>query len=236
MHEYCREVLADLGRWARLDRCAEFVDELGSDASLIRGIEACVSDEPAFRTKTWGSALDLGVFRVTLYALLRSTRPAHAVETGVLHGLTSAYMLSALDCNQHGRLTSIDLPSFFDAGPANHDGFADTLPRGRQPGWAIPARLRGRWELHLGSSRDLLARCLGGGPIGLFLHDSEHTYDTMSFELGIAWPMLSSGGFLVCDNVDTNVAFFDFCRSAGQAPFVVAQDRRGPIRFGILRK
>ena len=236
MSEYCIEVAAELARWARLGDAAQFIEELVADASLIRGIEACVRDEPGFRTKTWSSPLELGVFRATLYALLRSIKPARAIESGVLHGLTSAFMLNALERNGHGRLTSIDLPSFFETGPSNQDGFADTLPRGRRSGWAVPAYLQGRWDLRLGSSRDLLAECLTGEPVGLFLHDSEHTYDTMWFELSTAWPALMSGGFLVCDNVDTSTAFFDLCRSVGQAPFIVAQDRHGPIRFGVLRK
>jgi hypothetical protein len=88
----------------------------------------------------------------------------------------------------------------------------------------------------LGSSRDLLAKTLDEDPIGLFLHDSEHIYETMSFELMAAWPALGSGGFVVCDNIDTNVAFFDFCRHVNRTPFVISQDRHGPIRFGILRK
>src|SRR5258708_38209394 len=135
MRGYTREALADLAQWAGIASCQPAIDELASDAELIRGIEGCVADEPSFRTKRWDNPLELGIFRVTLYALLRDARPVRAIETGVLHGLTSAFMLRALDRNQQGKLTSIDLPSYFESGAANQDGFDDTLPRSREPGW-----------------------------------------------------------------------------------------------------
>jgi predicted O-methyltransferase YrrM len=45
-----------------------------------------------------------------LYALLRELRPDVAVETGVCNGVSTAFLLLALDRNAHGALHSIDLP------------------------------------------------------------------------------------------------------------------------------
>ena len=47
---------------------------------------------------------------IALYTLSRSIKPGIVVETGVASGISSAYILRALDKNNHGKLFSIDLP------------------------------------------------------------------------------------------------------------------------------
>ena len=158
-----------------------------------------------------------------LYALLRALRPAVVVETGVCNGVSTAFLLLALDRNGEGRLHSIDFPEFAD--PATTaDAFWEgkggaVVPRGKEPGWMIPASLRERWELRLGRSQDelppLLARC---EPIDIFMHDSEHSYECMTFEFEHAFRALRPGGALVADDVNVNDAFADFARANGLEP------------------
>src|SRR6266480_7212838 len=44
------------------------------------------------------------------YALCRALKPSVVMETGVAYGVSTAFLLKALDVNRNGRLHSIDLP------------------------------------------------------------------------------------------------------------------------------
>ena len=55
----------------------------------------------------WGVGTTLGV---VLYAVCRRQNPDIVVETGVASGVSSSYILCALEKNGHGELYSIDMP------------------------------------------------------------------------------------------------------------------------------
>ncbi len=228
-------VFSDLENWLGRGGYGGYLEELRDDRVILDQIESAVADVEFFHTKRWPAPLHLGIYRATVYALLRAIQPRFAVETGVLHGLTSAFMLGALHRNRSGTLISIDLPSYFETGPANRDGFDDTLPPGREPGWVVGGELAGRWNLRKGRSLDLLPSVLDEcGSLGLFVHDSEHTYETMWAELTMVWDYVENSGIVVCDNVACNTSFFDFCRKVDRVPFLVSQEPKGPIRFGLI--
>jgi len=239
--------LDKLGSALAIGPLAGYGQELESDTALKDGIEEKIADVDFFRTKRWDSPLRLGLYRFAQYALARALKPAGIVETGVLHGLSTAFSLSALARNiaddSAGRMISIDYPSTFEEGAVNQDGFTDTLPPDRTSGWAIPDDLRGNWTLRLGSSREELPAAVAelGAP-GIFIHDSEHTYETMSFEFETVWPALEGGGILLADNIDVNTAFFDFARARDRLVHIlpVDPDHHVPgasgIRCGIIRK
>jgi hypothetical protein len=236
-----RDALERAGVRLRLPNVMAHVAELdGSSRDAVDALEDAVRDEPVFRRKRWADAFELGLYRLLPYAIVREREPAVVVETGVLHGLSSLFLLRALERNGGGRLISIDLPSY-DA-PASHDGFVDTLPRGRGPGWIVPQRLRSSWQLHLGRSLDLLPGVLrDAGTIDIFIHDSDHTYATMSTEYELAWEHLARGGLLVSDNIDCNTAFDDFCRSVAREPLRfpdTVRERVDPTawRFAMIEK
>ena len=48
--------------------------------------------------------------------------------------------------------------------------------------------------------------------IDFFMHDSEHTYECMSFEFDSAFKVLNEGGVIVTDNITSNNSFNDFCK------------------------
>jgi hypothetical protein len=153
-----------------------------------------------------------------LYALIRARRPATLVETGVCNGVSSAVVLSALNRNGAGRLFSIDYPEYSDGSVRDFDEskLGAVVPIGKQPGWLIPDHLRDRWELTVGKSQEelppLLARL---GTIDFFMHDSEHSYECMTFEMNAAADHLVPGGLLVVDDSRWNDAFFDFLAQRG---------------------
>jgi Methyltransferase domain len=158
-----------------------------------------------------------------LYKLLRDLHPEVAVETGVCNGVSTAFLLLALEDNDTGKLHSIDLPEV--AGEDYEEGtFWDgkggaVIPPGKEPGWMVPPALRDRWELVLGRSQDELPPLLERvGPIDFFMHDSEHSYECMSFEFHAAWEALGDGGLLVADDVNVNTAWAEFAREVGREP------------------
>ncbi|MGZ6987181.1 MAG: class I SAM-dependent methyltransferase [Ilumatobacteraceae bacterium] len=216
--------------------------ELEASPRPLRDLESAVRDVEFFRRKAWESIFDLGLYRITVYALTRELKPAAFVETGVLHGITSNFILNALRLNGAGTLISIDYPSYFESGPTNADGYNDTLPPGKEPGWAIPPDNRERWKLIIGRSADELPKTFAELPrLDLFVHDSEHTYTTMWNEFRLAWEKLEMGGVLISDNVDANASFFDFCRKVQRSPLLFpeansAMTARGTLRFGLIIK
>lgn len=134
--------------------------------------------------------------RLAWYALVRLLEPSLVVETGVHDGLGSLLLLRALERNGGGgRLVS------FDINPT--------------AGWLVSAEARGAWELRIESTRDGLAGVLARGGLGLFIHDSLHTYEHEHFELSLAADHLASGGVLLTDNAHGTRALADLCAERG---------------------
>jgi len=112
-----------------------------------------------------------------LYALVRLLRPRHVVEVGVSSGVSSAYMLEALERVGRGTLHSVDLPKVetpkLARGRPRYPSWA--LPPGRSSGWAVPFPLRGRWDLRLGDKRRVVPLLVDEGfPVDLFVYDVPH--------------------------------------------------------------
>jgi hypothetical protein len=71
----------------------------------------------------------------------------------------------------------------------------------------------------LGRSQDELPTLLGRvDRIDFFMHDSEHSYECMSFEFEHAWEAMADGGALVADDVTVNTAWDEFTRRVGRRP------------------
>jgi hypothetical protein len=177
------------------------------------------SEQEHFRSLSIESA-DLFAKKIlNQYAAVRAFAPDCVVETGIANGVSSSYLLLALQKNKRGHLHSI--------------GLADTafLSLGKDPGWLVPDWLRAPWQVHLGDAREILPLLLKHlGKIGIFIHDSLHTYDHMMWEFETAYPHLRSGGLIISDDALWNNSFYDFARKIS-APEV--QIIRG---VGFLRK
>ena len=175
----------------------EYVDEIRLNQKFHNSIE---QNRDLFGRKQY-SSWDFSIgssLGMILYVICRSQKPDIIVETGVASGVSSSYILCALEQNNHGQLYSIDQPWWQD----------------KQSGWIIPDYLRHRWHLIKGkSSAKLVPLLTNVGEIDIFLHDSEHTYKNMLWEFQTAWTYLKSGRLMLAHNIDTNDAFADFCRS-----------------------
>ncbi len=152
-----------------------------------------------------------------LYAIVRTLRPEHVIETGVSSGVSSAHILLALRRNRCGTLHSIDAPLHQRGTRLGTSESPVSLPPGRSTGWAVPPPLRRGWDLRIGPSQRLLPELVEELPsIGLFLHDSLHTSAHLTFELETVRPKLASGAVVLADNTDwTGRAFPRFARRVG---------------------
>jgi Methyltransferase domain len=139
------------------------------------------------------------------------------VETGVARGVSSAFILDALERNGTGRLWSIDLP------PVSPDW-------GNQTGIAVPPEVRHRWTYVRGAARrrlpGVIAEC---GPVGLFVHDGLHTTENVLFELRTVWPHVEPTGLVVVDDADHNDAVVTFAGQIGVEPTLVREPVKGTV-------
>jgi predicted O-methyltransferase YrrM len=193
-----------------------YLDEPAQTPAFAEHLRAVIADFHALSIQS----ADLFAKKVLLqYAAVRALAPDCVVETGIANGVSSSYLLLALQRNGRGRLHSVGLadPSY--------------LPADRAPGWVVPAWLRGPWEVHLGDSREVLPRLLSDlGRLDVFIHDSLHTYEHMLWEFETAYPKLRPGGLLISDDALWNPAFPEFRQR------VAARDAQILRGVGFLRK
>jgi len=160
-----------------------------------------------------------------LYALTRLMRPKRVVEVGVSSGVSSAYLLAALQRNRVGSLDSIDLPSRPRkprSGASRPSTHSWTLPDGRSTGWAVPRRLRAGWTIRLGDKADELPKVAADGrPIDLFVYDVPHE-DTASYrEFRTLDPRMAPGAVAIVDHGpsgDLCSALARWAKERGAAP------------------
>jgi len=163
-----------------------------------------------------------------LFAVIRVLKPDIVIETGVASGISTLFILRALERNGKGRLYSIDLPNVEQA---------STLPEGFEPGWIVPEDLRRRLSLYIGDSRIVLPELLKRlGRIDMFLHDSLHTYDHMMYEYAEVWKYLRDGGVIASDDVDANEAFKHFVERAKGQSFDVKVSTNSGLGLALFRK
>ena len=162
--------------WGEFDHNAinEELDGLDRELAVrLRGLPE------ALYPQDWGLGPEA---RRLLYYLLRMRRPQVAIETGVANGVSTFYLIRALDQNGLGSLHSIDLS--LNTASVLRDGD------------------KASWNLHLldkaslkESFRSTLARI--PGPVDFFLHDSDHSYSWQSRELREVWSRLSPSALIV---------------------------------------
>ncbi len=213
----------------RLGRVGDVLDEpaLGNIEEHTRRRLADIRRRDPFVPK-WAAD---SVLARCCYLACRLLKPDVVMETGVAYGVSSAFILGALEENGRGVLHSVDLPP---------------LRRGYERYWgvAVPEALGSRWNLHRGSSGRVLPRLLDElETVDLFVHDSLHTHRNMRREFEAVWPRLRTGGVLIADDVERNRAF-DELQQKTPALWRVVRDREeqplhgraAPVMFGVAVK
>lgn len=163
---------------------------------------------------------DAGLVRA-IWCLTRHLRPRNVVETGVAHGVTSRFILEALERNGVGHLWSVDRqpldPSYRD-----------------EIGIAVGGRYPARWSYVKGTSRRRLSGIFSKlDQLDLFIHDSLHSEHNVLFEMERAWPILRPGGAVVVDDIDTNAGFRSFMPAHADHEYLVCEAE--PVRPDLRR-
>ncbi len=207
--------------FAHLAIAERFLKSVGRSADLVGFGTEVASDFDRLnsvirleRSSGYAPGVGLNSAQLIVYSLIRSVRPDLVIETGVASGVSSYFILRALEANRNGRLISVDLPNLTSKeGYVNQDGVVDPVytPPERGPGWMVPDRLRGRWQLLLGRSMEVLPK-LSVRP-DLFSHDSDHSYKNMMDEF--SWARRSGAPVILSDDIRWNTAWLDFVRSGG---------------------
>jgi predicted O-methyltransferase YrrM len=208
------------------------IEEIESDSFFLEELEGKYAR--LFRIYDFlGSASGGTMFGncVMFYTLVRIHKPQIVVETGGTPGKSSAFILRALEKNELGELYTLDLPPTREVALQNiEQSLHRAVPRGMSSGWIIPDWLRMRHHPVLGSTRDTLKPLLEDlEEIDVFMHDSDHAYDYMRFELQTAYPYIRQGGLLLCDDIQIHTAFADFANLANR-PYCVYIERFGGLR------
>jgi hypothetical protein len=212
-----REVATGAG--AALDRdVAAFLDEDGLaeiDAQVRERTERLGPDVPFPLAHNAAPSLA----RVC-YALCRALRPAVVLETGVAYGVSSSFITKALELNGMGHLHSVDRAPVRPA----VESYIGAL---------VPDELRSRWTLHRGTSRRLVPRLLPQlDGLTLFIHDSQHTYRNVSWELQTVAPHLVRPAAVVVDDTAGNRSFEDWVERA--RPGFAAVIREEPVGVAVI--
>ena len=159
-----------------------------------------------------------------LYILCKIIKPEKVVETGVGYGLSSMYILQAMNENKKGVLYSIDY--VFRPWESKH-----------MIGSSIPQHLRSNWNFVFGPSSQKLKKLLTSiGSIDVFFHDSLHTFKNMMFEFETVWPSIVDNGFLISDDISCNNAFYEFYSKLNLESFILLQERSYNPFLGIIKK
>lgn len=179
------------------------------------GFRRVLAELHAYETPAAARRMGGGAFLEALYAVVRLTRPAIVLETGVAHGYSSAVILQALGDNGHGRLSSVDLP-MFRPGVVGYTGDA------------VPDRLRASgWELQLGSDRRVLPSLLKWiGPVDFLFYDSDTAYEEMLHTWGLVWQHLRPGAVLAMNIVHANDAYLEFAETHRLPPVIIPAPKR----------
>jgi len=221
----------DLNRLALLQACVDLQSrdskkllmEIEDDTDFIGEVQSKLSKYTHYSPRAvdfmlFGQSGSVFFNEVTLYVIVRALKPKIMVETGGTPGKSTAFILRAMDRNQCGHLYTIDLPP----GKVDNthlkptESYHEFMPSGALSGWVVPQHLRERHTQLIGTSREHLPSLLERlGHVDMFLHDSDHSYENMTWEFEVAYSALDKGGLLLSDDVLANDSFSDFCISQG---------------------
>lgn len=149
-----------------------------------------------------------------LYTGVRLMRAPLIAETGVGPGSTATAILDAT-AEFRARLFSFDLGQRY-GGEEEEE---------KPVGFLVPEKNKDRWNLVIGNTRDTLEGKMSYfGPFDVFFHDSQHTYEHVTWELETAYKNLRKKFLIVVDNYDWTEAPDDFAERHGLSLVKIADD------------
>ena len=150
---------------------------------------------------------------ISLWNLMLACKPRNIVETGTQYGVSAASMGK---CKDRFNLTTSIKTFDVEANPL------------------IAPSSNVEYHLMRSPVRKSFIRYLKDLPfLDIFFHDSDHSYENMTFEFAYAWDIMKCN-ILLSDDIDNNYAFADFCRKRKIVGYRVMIDK-GPALGLILR-
>jgi len=173
----------------------EFGGRHGAKESDVVSIYHDAMDYPFRKQMHQQGPLD---YQDMVFAITRILMPNFVVETGVRHGVCSSFILAALAQNGLGQLDSCDpmWSSQEEACRRIHELIC------------TPVDLFDRWSFYpmMSSTHfhdpDWLADVVMPRGVDLFVHDSDHGFGNMMWELEWALEHCNKGGVIICDDWD----------------------------------
>jgi SAM-dependent methyltransferase len=145
-----------------------------ADPGLVREMRAQGRSDLAAGARLLGSP-----YQAQLCDLIRAAKPYVVVETGVMSGISTHAILTAMDRNDRGILYSVE----------------------PDPCGGIMAITHPRWQQCKARSQDVLGPIFRQtGPWDAFLHDSDHEVGCQTFEYECAWWFVRPGGLIISDD------------------------------------
>lgn len=142
------------------------------------------------------------------FSIAHHLKATHIIETGVAYGWSSMSLLKAIDVQETGSLTSVDMPFW---GTKHED----------QIGCVVPNILKKYWTLIRLPDRDALPKVLNdNAKFDMCHYDSDKSYEGKIWALPKLWDKIKSGGVLICDDANDNLAFRDFCNEQNIEPII----------------
>ena len=192
-----------------------YIDEVGIDSAVDLQNKALQEFQQLTGSEDlYGIGIDAAK---DYYAITRKIKPDTVIETGVCNGVSTLFILLALNKNEIGTLHSIDYPlradeSLEEFRKETFEGYGGAvIPRNKDPGWIIPDELRSRWNLLIGKSQRQFPQLVAElGGLDLFIHDSEHSHPCMMFEYELAYEWLDNKGVILSDDISWNDSFSTF--------------------------
>lgn len=167
-----------------------YIEELDVDEELRGHIERATRASERWRLAD--SEVRYGR-RAGWYAVVRALRPRLVIETGTDKGLGSCVLAAALLRNGDGRVITMDVNP--------------------ESGYLVTGRYAEVVDRQVGDSIQLLRAV--EDPVGLFLHDSWHTYEHETNELDAVEDRLSDG-LALSDNAHGSDALLDWAERNGR--------------------
>jgi len=192
-----------------------FLKDLERDKFFLKELNKKIKSNSHFKKRSFKSIYELSVYRNFIYYIIRCLKPNKVVETGVLHGLTTMWILKALRDNKKGKLFSIDIKTsdwkkYFKIKMGPGAIYDLDFPKNENPGWIIPEYLKNRWKLIYGPSHKYVNKFKN---VNLFIHDSDHSYKNVKNEVEKILKSNKDIPFII-DNFDMNRFSFDYLKKS----------------------
>lgn len=160
-----------------------------------------------------------------LYYISYFQKPSVIVETGVAYGWSSLAFLLSIKDNDKAILFSNDMPYQ----NRNNDKYV---------GCVVLNELKKKWILVNQPDRDALPKTiLKVKAIDIAHYDSDKSYEGRIWGCSLLWKALKKGGCLIMDDIEDNMAFFDFCNTVNRKPYIIRSPKDIPEKFtGVIFK